>query len=156
MAGKTVERAFGYRFDPADAQAAGPERAFGCVRPTDGRAPAERTRRGGRRRVSWPARGKKDPGPGLPAEASSVPLRQSLRHLHTAFRNFFDERARYPRFGCHGGRRASAESTRSGLAYRADGLTPAKKPHPSAVSAARRWGCFAPLVNCRQNTQRTP
>jgi transposase len=31
-------------------------------------------------------------------EVSSVPLQQALRHLQTAFTNFFGKRAKYPRF----------------------------------------------------------
>ena len=31
-------------------------------------------------------------------EVSSVPLQQSLRHLQTAFGNFFDKRAKYPKY----------------------------------------------------------
>ena len=31
-------------------------------------------------------------------EVSSVPLQQALRHLQTAFTNFFAKRAKYPRF----------------------------------------------------------
>ncbi len=61
---------------------------------------------------------------------SSVPLQQCLRHLQTAFRNFFEKRAAYPRFKSRRGEQG-AEFTRS--AFRWDGsqrnLTLAKIGH---------------------------
>lgn len=41
------------------------------------------------------------------SEVSSFPLQQVLRHQHTAFQNFFAERARYPRFESGNGRRSA-------------------------------------------------
>lgn len=49
-------------------------------------------------------------------EVSSVPLQQSLRHLQTAFVNFFDKRAAYPSFKKKGGSQ-SAEYTRSAFSF---------------------------------------
>lgn len=51
-------------------------------------------------------------------EVSSVPLQQSLRHLQTAFVNFFEKRTDYPSFKKKGNRQ-SATYTRS--AFRWDG-----------------------------------
>ncbi len=70
-------------------------------------------------------------------EVSSVPLQQTLRHLHTAFRNLFDRRARYPRFKSKKRSRASAEYTRSAFRYRQGRLTLAKLAEPLDVVWSR-------------------
>jgi putative transposase len=49
-------------------------------------------------------------------EISSVPTQQALRHLQTAFRNFFDKRTGYPKFRSKHGDQA-AEYTRSGFKW---------------------------------------
>ena len=63
-------------------------------------------------------------------EVSSVPLQQCLRHLQTAFRNFFEKRTAYPRFKSKRGPQ-SAEFTRSAFKWDADNsnLTIAKLGH---------------------------
>src|SRR5699024_3570066 len=102
----TVKRAFKYRFYPTDAQAAELSRTFGCVRLVYNRALAERTTAWctQQRRITYNQASaaltewKKDPDFSFLNEVSSVPLQQGLRHLQTAFRNFFDKRAHYPRF----------------------------------------------------------
>ncbi len=63
-------------------------------------------------------RWKQEPGCKWLNEPSCVPLQQCLRHLQTAYRNFFEKRAAYPRFKSKRGRQ-SAEFTRS--AFRWDG-----------------------------------
>jgi putative transposase len=77
---------------------------------------------------------KKDPELGFLNEVSSVPLQQSLRHQRRAFTNFFEGRARYPRFKKKS-RGGSAEYTRSGFRYKDGQLTLAKMDAPLAV----RW-----------------
>jgi putative transposase len=59
-------------------------------------------------------------------EVSSVPVQQTLRHLQGAFANFFDKRAKYPRFKSRKKSRQSAEYTRSGFRWRGGELTLAK------------------------------
>lgn len=49
-------------------------------------------------------------------EVSSVPIQQALRHLQTAFRNFFEKRTGYPSFKRKDGKQA-AEYTRSGFKF---------------------------------------
>lgn len=49
-------------------------------------------------------------------EVSSVPLQQSLRHLQTAFVNFWEGRAQYPTFKSKHGKQ-SAEYTKSGFTW---------------------------------------
>ena len=60
---------------------------------------------------------------------SSVLLQQSLRHLQTAFTNFFSKRAKYPRFKS----RKSAEYTTSGFRFRDGRLTLAKMAEPPDI-----------------------
>lgn len=64
---------------------------------------------------------KKDPELAFLNEVSSVPLQQSLRHLQTAFVNFFAKRSAYPTFKKKGRVRDTAEYTRS--AFRFDRTT---------------------------------
>jgi putative transposase len=66
---------------------------------------------------------------------SSVPLQQALRHLQTAFGNFFAKRAKYPRFKSRKESRASAEYTRSAFTWRDGHLTLAKMTQPLHI----RW-----------------
>jgi putative transposase len=68
-------------------------------------------------------------------EVSSVPLQQTLRHLQTAFVNFFAKRARYPRYKSRKKSRASAEYTRSAFTWRDGQLTLAKMTKPLDI----RW-----------------
>jgi putative transposase len=138
MASTSVKRAFRYRFYPTDAPAAELSRTFGCVRLVHNRALAERTTAWHQRRervgcsqtsamlTAW----KRAEELSFLAEVSCVPLQQTPRHLRTAFRSFFDRRARYPRFKSKKTSRASAEYTRSALRYRDGHLTPAKTAEP--------------------------
>ncbi|GAA2297377.1 RNA-guided endonuclease TnpB family protein [Actinomadura luteofluorescens] len=66
---------------------------------------------------------------------SCVPLQQVLRHLQTAFGNFFAKRAAYPRFKSRKRSRASAEYTRSAFTWREGRLTLAKMTDPLDI----RW-----------------
>jgi len=59
---------------------------------------------------------KKEPGSQRLNEVSCVPLQQSLRHLQTAYRNFFEKRAAYPRFKLKRGQQC-AEFTRSAFTW---------------------------------------
>ncbi|GAA4513859.1 hypothetical protein GCM10023191_081570 [Actinoallomurus oryzae] len=101
-----VKRAFKYRFYPTDAQAAELSRTFGCVRKVYNLALEARTDawKSRRERVGYNATSamltawKKTEELAFLNEVSSVPLQQVLRHLQTAFTNFFAGRARYPRF----------------------------------------------------------
>jgi putative transposase len=69
------------------------------------------------------------------SEVSCVPLQQALRHLQTAFGNFFARRAKYPRYKSRKKSRASAEYTRSAFTWRDGKLTLAKMADPSDI----RW-----------------
>ncbi|WP_030953043.1 helix-turn-helix domain-containing protein, partial [Streptomyces sp. NRRL S-481] len=95
-----VKRAFKYRFYPTDAQAAELSRTFGCVRKVYNMALAARTEAWARQeRVNYNQTSamltawKKTEELAFLNEVSCVPLQQALRHLQTAFANFFAKRA---------------------------------------------------------------
>ncbi|MFE6389504.1 RNA-guided endonuclease InsQ/TnpB family protein [Nocardiopsis dassonvillei] len=145
MIRKSVKRAFKYRFYPTDAQAAELSRTFGCVRLVYNRALAERSaawqqrqeRMGYSQTSAMLTAWKKTEELSFLTEVSCVPLQQTLRHLHTAFRNFFDRRAKYPRFKSKKKSRASAEYTRSAFGYRDGHLTLAKMAEPLDIVWSR-------------------
>lgn len=98
-------------------------RTFGCTRFVYNRFLDERTRafaRGERMNYNQSSNAltaiKKTPEFSWLNEVSSVPLQQSLRHLQTAFRNFFDKRTSYPSFKRKDGKQA-AEYTRSAFKF---------------------------------------
>ncbi|WP_327722001.1 transposase [Streptomyces sp. NBC_00490] len=140
---RQVKRAFKYRFYPTNEQAAELSRTFGCVRLVYNKALEERTRAwyGEQRRISYVqssaalTQWKKTEELAFLAEVSSVPLQQALRHLQTAFGNFFAQRAKYPRYKSRKKSRASAEYTRSAFTWRDGQLTLAKMAGPLDI----RW-----------------
>src|SRR5712691_1135176 len=69
-------------------------------------------------------------------DISSVPLHQSFRHLDTAFRNFFEGRAQYPKFHKKHGEQAA---TYASTAFKWDGtsLTLAKMSEPLNIVLSR-------------------
>ncbi|MFI9213013.1 RNA-guided endonuclease InsQ/TnpB family protein [Streptomyces sp. NPDC053253] len=139
-----VKRAFKYRFTPTDAQAAELSRTFGCVRKVDNLALAARTEAWSRQeRVNYNATSamltawKKTEELAYLSGVSSVPLQQALRHLQSAFTNFFGKRAKYPRFKSRKKSRRSAEYTTSGFRFRDGGLTLAKMKEPLDIVWSR-------------------
>ncbi|MFF4828349.1 RNA-guided endonuclease InsQ/TnpB family protein [Streptomyces sp. NPDC001312] len=143
---RQVRRAFKYRFYPTGEQAAELARTFGCVRLVYNKALQERTEAwyGEQRRISYVQSSarltgwKKTEELAFLAEVSSVPLQQALRHLQTAFGNFFAKRAQYPRFKSRKKSRASAEYTRSAFTWREGRLTLAKMSEPLEIRWSRR------------------
>ena len=131
---RQVKRAFKYRFYPTHEQAAELSRTFGCVRLVYNKALEERTRvwYAEQRRDSYVqssaalTQWKKTEELAFLTEVSSVPLQQALRHLQTAFGNFFAKHAKYPRFKSRKKSRASAEYTRSAFTWREGRLTLAR------------------------------
>ncbi|WP_405652755.1 RNA-guided endonuclease InsQ/TnpB family protein [Streptomyces sp. NBC_00019] len=142
---RQVKRAFKYRFYPTGVQAAELSRTFGCVRLVYNKALEERTRAwsGEQRRISYVqsslalTQWKKTEELAFLTEVSSVPvpLQQALRHLQTAFGNFFAKRAKYPRYKSRKKSRESAEYTRSAFTWRDGALTLAKMTEPLDI----RW-----------------
>ena len=140
---RQVKRAFKYRFYPSPEQAEELARTFGCVRLVYNKALEERTRAwsGEQHRISYGessaqlTQWKQTEELGFLGEVSCVPLQQALRHLQTAFVNFFAKRAKYPRFKSRKKSRASAEYTRSAFTWREGKLTLAKMTAPLDI----RW-----------------
>ncbi|MGW3136036.1 RNA-guided endonuclease InsQ/TnpB family protein [Streptomyces sp. NPDC001139] len=139
-----VKRAFKYRFYPTGAQAAELSRTFGCVRKVYNLALAARTQAWTRRQrvnyhqtsamlTAW----KKTEELAYLNEVSSVPLQQALRHLQTAFTNFFNKRAKYPRFKSRKKSRNSAEYTTSAFRFQGGRLTLAKMTEPLDIVWSR-------------------
>ncbi|HEV7908364.1 MAG TPA: transposase, partial [Pseudonocardiaceae bacterium] len=97
MAETLVRRAYRYRFYPTEGQQRELLRMFGCVRLVCNRALQARTRawvtaqcRVGYVETSAMLTAWKQTGElAFFNEVSSVPLQQTLRHLQTAFANFF-------------------------------------------------------------------
>lgn len=72
-------------------------------------------------------------------EVSSVPVQQALRHLQTAFANFFGKRAKYPTFKSKRDKQ-SAEYTSSAFTWNGSALRLAKMGEPLAI----RWSRTLP------------
>ncbi|MFD8073764.1 RNA-guided endonuclease InsQ/TnpB family protein [Streptomyces sp. NPDC059718] len=139
-----VKRAFKFRFYPTDAQAAELSRTFGCVRKVYNLALAARTEAWARReRVNYNQMSmiltawKKTEELAYLNDVSSVPLQQTLRHLQTAFTNFFAKRASYPRLKSRKKSRKSAEYTTSAFRFRDGRLTLAKMAQPLDIVWSR-------------------
>ncbi len=139
-----MKRAFKYRFYPTDAQTAELARTFGCVRKVYNLALAARTEAWTRQeRVNYNTTSdmltawKKTADLAFLNEVSSVPLQQTLRHLQTAFTNFWGKRAKYPTFKNKRKSRRSAEYTTSAFRYRDGQLTLAKMAEPLAIVWSR-------------------
>ena len=101
-----IKRAYRFRFYPTSEQEMILAKTFGCARfaynymlrlRTD--AWMQRQERIGYHETSAALTAlKKQPEYAWLNEVSSVPVQQSLRHLQSAFANFFAKRARYPQF----------------------------------------------------------
>ena len=123
-----IKRAYKFRFYPTPEQELNLAKTFGCARfaynymlrlRTD--AWMQRQERIGYHETSAALTAlKKQPEYAWLNEVSSVPVQQSLRHLQSAFANFFAKRASYPKFKRKNGHQ-SAEYTTS--AFKWDGST---------------------------------
>jgi putative transposase len=140
-----VQRAFRYRFYPTEDQAAELSRTFGCVRLVYNKVLAARTTawREDQRRIGYAESSalltgwKRTADLAFLNDVSCVPLQQGLRHLQTAFTNFYTKRAKYPRFKSRKRSRCSAEYTRSGFRWRDGQVTLAKMAQPLAIIWSR-------------------
>ena len=135
-------RGFKYRFYPTADQESLLRRTIGCCRLVYNRALHERSEAwtSGKKSIGYAAQStaltgwKKEPELAFLNEVSSVPVQQTLRHLQTAYSNFFAKRAKYPSFKRkHSG--GSAEFTRSGFRFVGGKLTLAKMDAPLDI----RW-----------------
>jgi putative transposase len=139
-----VKRAYRFRCYPTPEQEQVLARTFGCTRfaynhmlrlRTDAWF-TEQTRVGYHETSALLTALKKTPEHTWLNEVSSVPVQQSLRHLQTAFANFFAKRAKYPSFKRKDGKQA-AEYTVSGFKWDGRALTLAKMAAPLAIRFSR-------------------
>lgn len=140
-----VKRAYKFRFYPTPEQEMILAKTFGCARfaynymlrlRTD--AWMQRQERIGYHETSAALTAlKKQPEYAWLNEVSSVPLQQALRHLQSAFANFFAKRARYPQFKRKNGPQ-SAEYTTSAFKWDGRSLKLAKMSEPLAVRWSRQ------------------
>jgi len=120
-----MQRAFRYRFYPTPEQESLLRRTIGCCRLAYNKALAARTEGWFQRseRISYAQTDrmltgwKKEESLHFLNEVSSVPLQQALRHLQTAFGNFWEKRTGYPTFKKKRGG-GSATYTRSAFRFR--------------------------------------
>lgn len=140
-----MQRAFRYRFYPTPEQESLLRRTIGCCRLAYNKALAARTegffQRG--ERISYAQTDKmltawkKEESLHFLNEVSSVPLQQALRHLQTAFGNFWDKRTGYPTFKKKRGG-GSATYTRSAFRFRDGQVFLAKCSEPLPIRWSRQ------------------
>jgi len=139
-----IKRAYRFRFYPTPEQEVILARTFGCARfaynhmlrlRTDAWF-ARQERIGYHETSAALTQLKKDPEFVWLNEVSSVPVQQALRHLQTAFNNFFAKRAKYPAFKRKDGPQ-SAEYTTSAFKWDGKSLKLAKMAAPLDVSFSR-------------------
>ncbi len=117
-----IELAHRYRFYPTSAHRTYLAQTFGCVRVVYNKALEERKRAHSEtgKGLSYRATSalltqwKRQPEYAWLRDVSCVPLQQTLRHLSTAYTNFFQKRAKHPRFKSKN-HKQSAEFTKSGF-----------------------------------------
>jgi len=149
-----VEKALKFRFYPNPEQEDLLRRTLGCVRLVYNKALAARTqawyerqkRVGYAQTSSMLTEWKKLDELDFLNEVSCVPLQQGLRHLQTAFTNFFAGRTKYPNFLKlrNGG---SAEFTKSAFKFKEGQVYIAKCKEPLLI----RWSRQLPK-NCKPST----
>ncbi len=143
-----TKRAYKFRCYPTDEQKQILARTFGCCRWVYNwalRLKTDAYRQEGKRLSSDDLSAllptlKQQPETAWLAEVSSVPLQQSLRHLNRAFVNFFEDRAKYPRFKSKKRDTQTATYTAAAFIWKDDGLTLAKMETPLAI----RWSRALP------------
>ncbi|BAZ22158.1 IS891/IS1136/IS1341 transposase [Kalymmatonema gypsitolerans NIES-4073] len=142
-----MEKTYRYRFYPTLEQETLLRRTIGCVRLVFNKALAARTEAWYSRqeRVDYVQTSalltlwKKEDDLQFLNEVSCVPLQQTLRHLQSAFTNFFAGRAKYPNFKKkrNGG---SAEFTKSAFRWKHGQVYLAKCSEPLSI----RWSRHLP------------
>ena len=142
-----VKRAYRFRFYPTPEQEQNLAQTFGCARfaynhmlrlRTDAWY-KEQKRVGYHETSALLTELKKQPETIWLNEVSSVPVQQSLRHLQTAFVNFFAKRAKYPTFKSKHDKQA-AEYTSSAFRWDGKALKLAKMDAPLNI----RWSRTLP------------
>ncbi|MCF3574849.1 RNA-guided endonuclease InsQ/TnpB family protein [Planktothrix agardhii] len=140
-----MEKAFNYRFYPSPEQESLLRRTLGCVRLVYNKALHERTQGwyerqekiGYNQTSSMLTKWKKQEDLDFLNQVSCVPIQQGLRHLQSAFANFFAGRAKYPNFKKkrNGG---SAEFTKSAFKFKDGKIYLAKSVEPLDIRWSRQ------------------
>ena len=138
-------RGFKYRFYPTSAQRLELAQTFGCSRFVYNWALNLRTNSYYQDNISLSytdtsnalTKLKKDPQKPWLKQVSSVPLQQGLRHLNTAFQNFFKGKTKYPRFKKKANRQ-SAHYAPNAFKWIDGKLTLAKMSQPLKI----RWSRY--------------
>ena len=138
-------RGFKYRFYPTGSQRLELAQTFGCTRYVYNWALALRTNSYYQDKVSLSytdtsnalTKLKKDSEKPWLKKVSAVPLQQGLRHLNTAFQNFFKGRTKYPRFKKKANRQ-SAHYAPNAFKWIDGKLTLAKMSQPLKI----RWSRY--------------
>lgn len=141
MSNKKVKRAFKFRFYPTPEQEEELLRTWSCVRLVYNKALEMRHTAWykNQERVNYSQTSaaltewKKQEDFSFLKEVSSVPLQQCLRHLQSAFTNFFEKRAGYPRFKSYKRSRLGLTYSDSGFRFKGDNLYIAKLKEPLNV-----------------------
>ncbi|HEU0173599.1 MAG TPA: RNA-guided endonuclease TnpB family protein [Blastocatellia bacterium] len=149
-----VQKAFKYRFFPTDEQAAQLAKTFGCARYVYNQALEYRTTAWQQEKISIGYRltaaklteWKMEPEKAFLSEVSSVVLQQSLRNLDTAFTNFFEKRAQYPKFKSRRARQSARYATNA-FTFRDAQITLAKQSTPLEIVWSRPLPDDAKILN---------
>ena len=139
-----IKRAYRFRFYPTPEQESNLAQTFGCARFAYNYMLRQRTdawfmrqeRVGYHETSAMLTALKKTPEHAWLNEVSSVPIQQSLRHLQTAFSNFFARRNKYPTFKRKDGAQ-SAEYTTSAFNWNGKALKLAKMSAPLNIRFSR-------------------
>lgn len=140
-----MKRAYKYRFYPTLDQAQELERTWGCVRVVYNKALEVRTTTwydshksvGHLETAKMLTKWRNSEELGFLSEVSVVPLQQSLRHLQTAFNNFWKKRSRYPRFKTRKKSTLSLEYSKSGFRIKDGKIYLAKMKEPLSIVWSR-------------------
>jgi len=146
--------AFKYRFFPTDAQAAQLAATFGCARFVYNQALEYRSKSWQQEKKSigyhdtalkltaW----KQEPEKAFLSEVSSVVLQQSLRNLDTAFTNFFEKRAQYPKYKSRRHRQSARYATNA-FTFKDGRITLAKQSEPLDIVWSQPLPDDAKIIN---------
>ncbi len=139
-------RGFKFRFYPTKEQKIQLAQTFGCTRFVYNWALALRTDSYYQENKSLSyhdtsnalTKLKKEPDKSWLKEVSSVPLQQGLRHLNSAFKNFFAGKSKYPRFKKKSNKQ-SATYAASAFKWQDGQLTLAKMSQPLKIKWSRKF-----------------
>lgn len=146
MTTKEIHRAYKFRFYPTKEQENNLIRTWGCARVVYNKALEMRTDAWYERQESvgyaetssaltkW----KKTKELSFLKEVSSIPLQQALRNLQSAFSNFWDKRAKYPRFKSLKKSKLSLRYTKSGVSLKGGKVKLAKHSEPLNIVWSRK------------------